>query len=217
MKYTILCMAWLLFLSVAFSNCKEKFECSPSNTVLIPQNMKDFFFFKEGTWWVYVNVKTGDYDSLWVWKHNFDIYRGEGGEGFGHLDKCYEQTLSAIKSEIVSDLMSYRISNMVLDERERFHFIIFWRDPSNGLGKDFNLFFTNGILEKIDPVRPVIITSLDSVIVQKNSYNSLIEIDASGFIYDNIRYRLYAKNIGLIKYIDRDSNQWELIRYNINQ
>ncbi len=38
-------------------SCKEKFECSAENTVNIPQVMKDCFYFKEGTWWVYKNIK----------------------------------------------------------------------------------------------------------------------------------------------------------------
>jgi hypothetical protein len=46
---------------------------------------------------------------------------------------------------------------------------------------------------------------------------SLGKVDGNNYVYDNIKYRLFAKNIGLIKYIDRDSNQWELIKYHINQ
>ncbi len=196
---------------------KSNFECSSANTVNIPQVMKDYFYYKEGSWWVYKNIKNNTYDSMWVFQSTFNSYRGEGKEGFGLTNKCYEQARSAIRTITNVDLMSFRISNVVTDERERFRFSIFWRDPFNGLEKDFNLFFTNGTLEKIDLARPIIITTLDTLIVQNNSYNGLIEVDASSFFYDNIKYRLFAKNIGLVKYIDRDSNHWELIRYNINQ
>jgi hypothetical protein len=83
--------------------------------------------------------------------------------------------------------------------------------------KIFELFFTNSQLEIIPPLHPIIISNIDSTVLQNKKYHTLIEVDANKYIYDNIKYRLFAKNIGLVKYIDRDSNQWELIKYNISQ
>lgn len=217
MKQPLALLLIIILILCLQSSCKEEFECSSSNTVNIPQIMKDYFYYKEGTWWVYKNIKNNTYDSMWVSQNSSNNYRGEGKEGFGSSDRCYEQTRSVISSFSNSDLMSFRISNIITDEKERFRFIIFWRDPSNGLGKDFNLFFTNGILEMVDPIRPLIVNTLDSINVQNNIFNSLIEVDTRNFYYDNIKYRLFARNIGLIKYIDKDSNQWELIKHSINQ
>ena len=89
------------------SSCDEDFECSSDNTVPIPQNMKDFFYFKEGTWWVYYNTKTHLYDSLWVRKSSLNVYRGEGREGFGKIDKCYEQTSMAIDAQSTISPLEY--------------------------------------------------------------------------------------------------------------
>ncbi len=203
--------------TISCQSCKEKFECSSGNSVPIPQIMKDFFYFKAGSWWVYYNMKTNAYDSMWVNQSSSNVYRGEGSEGFGKLDKCYEQNRDVISNNTTEAILQFRISNIVVDERERFRFIILWRDTSNNLEKMFELFFTNGELEIIPPLHPIIISPIDTVFVQNAKYTNLIEVDANNYYYDNIKYRLFAKHIGLIKYLDRDSNQWELLKYNIIQ
>jgi hypothetical protein len=210
-------LSTLCAISLVTSSCKEKFECSTSNNVPVPQIMKDYFYYKEGNWWVYKNVKNNAIDSMWVWQSSSNIYQGQGSEGFGKTDKCYEQTKSAIRNFSNPDLMSFRVSNIVTDDRERFRFIIFWTDTTTTVNKIFELFFTNSQLETIPPLHPIVISNIDSIILQDKKYHTLIAIDANNYIYDNIKYRLFAKNIGLIKYIDRDSNQWELIKYNVNQ
>ncbi len=202
---------------ISCQSCKKKFECTAGNNVPIPQIMKGFFYYKVGSWWVYYNIKTNAYDSMWVSQSSSNIYRGEGKEGFGDVNKCYEHTVMGIVNKRTVDFMRWDLSNFVLNNNQRFGFTIYWRDPSTNVNKDLNLFFSDGIIETYNPVRPLIISTPDSTTIQNNRYNNLIEVDAYNFYYDNIKYRLFAKHVGLIKYIDRDSNQWELVKCNIIQ
>lgn len=195
---------------------KDNFECSSANTVNIPQVMKDYFYYKEGTWWVYKNVKNNTYDSLWVSNVNLYNNRGEGKEGFGNPDNCYERIAMGIKqsgADSVSKFYLWDLSNFDVDNNNRFAFGVFGRDILTNVEWDFNLLFANSQLETYNPVRNISSIHKDSITLNGNTYINLIEVTGSNFIH----YWLFSKQVGLVKYIDRDSNQWELIRYNINQ
>jgi hypothetical protein len=200
----------------SLSNCKEKFECTSENTVPMPQIMKDYFYYKQGSWWVYVNVKNNTYDSMWV--SNVTAYnnRGEGGEGFGNLDNCYERLVMSVRQrggDSVSKFSMWSLSNVILDNNNRFRLMVYGRDISTNVEWDLNLFFTNNQLETYNSVRYISSVYQDSATIQHKTYNNLIEVTGSNYIH----YWLFSKHIGLIKYIDKDSNQWELVKYGINQ
>jgi hypothetical protein len=206
----------LLIISFSISACKEKFECSASNNIPIPQVMKEYFYFKEGTWWVYKNVKNNTFDSMWVSQSSSNNYRGEGGEGFGNLDKCYERIVMGIDQsggDKISEFFMWNLSNVVVNDNNRFAFSVFGRDISTTVNWDLNIFYTNNQLETYNSVRQISSVYKDSATVQNQTYKNLIELMGSNFIH----YWLFSKNTGLVKYVDRDSNQWELVKYNINQ
>lgn len=207
-----------LFISCTalFSCCKEEFECTTENSVPIPQIMKDYFYYKQGSWWVYVNVKNNTYDSLWISNINSYNNRGEGGEGFGNKDNCYERLVMGVEQrggDKVSKFSMWDLSNVILDNNNRFAYGIIWRDISTTANLDLNLFFTNNELETYNPVRHINSVYKDSVTVQHKTYNNLIEVSGSSFIH----YWLFSKHNGLIKYVDKDSNQWELVKHQIIQ
>ncbi|MFA9213374.1 MAG: hypothetical protein ACEQSR_05950 [Candidatus Methylacidiphilales bacterium] len=207
----------LLFLAIIFFNgCKEKFECSSNNEVPIPQIMKDYFYYKQGTWWVYKNVKNNTYDSMWVWQRSSNYYQGNGGEGFGRTDKCYERIVMSIDQrggDSVSKFSMWNLSNFVVNNNNRFGFGVFGRNISTTANWDLDLFFTNIELEKYNPVRQISSVYKESESVQNKNYNNLIEVVGS----NQVHYWLFSKHIGLIKYVDLDSNQWELVKYNVSQ
>lgn len=215
-KQKLIGILLLIVSSIAFSSCKEKFECNANNNVPIPQIMKDYFYYKEGTWWVYKNIKNNTYDSMWVSQSSSNNYRGEGGEGFGSNDKCYERIVMGIEqsgSDSVSKFSMWDLSNFVLNNSNRFAFGVFGRDISTTAEWDLNLFFTNNQLDTFNSVRNISSVLKDSATLQHKTFKNVIEVSGSNYIH----YWLFSKHTGLIKYIDRDSNQWELIKYNINQ
>ncbi len=209
MKTKLQLIVCMIVCSISVNSCKEKFECNTSNNVPIPQIMKDYFYYKAGTWWVYKNVKNNTYDSLWVSQSSSNNYRGEGGEGFGSTEKCYEHTVMGIDNINTKGIMRWDLTNFVLNNNQRFGFSAFWRDTTTTAEKDLTLFFTENNLENWNPTRLISSEFKDSTILQNLIYKKLIEVKGS----DNIVYWLFAKNIGLIKYIDRDSNQWELLKH----
>lgn len=85
------------------SSCKDKNEpetvCTPANTVLVPQDMKARFFFKEGTYWIYKNLQTNETDSIWVWISYNDNYPANKLDDSDIKDKCYETFTTNTKSE----------------------------------------------------------------------------------------------------------------------
>ena len=217
MKTKLQLIVCMIVCSISVNSCKEKFECNTSNNVPIPQIMKDYFYYKAGTWWVYKNVKNNTYDSLWVSQSSSNNYRGEGGEGFGSTEKCYEHTVMGIDNINTKGIMRWDLANIITDQRLRFAFAIYWRDSITTQNKSLNIYYTDGQFEKQDLLYPIFISFIDTSTIQNKQYIKAIEINTNNYGYDNLRYRLFAKNIGLIKYIDRDSNQWELIKYHINQ
>lgn len=171
--------------------------------------MKDYFYYKEGSWWVYVNVKNNTYDSMWVKNHSINTH--QGGDELGSRSKCFElgKIIIAAKEHPGFYIQLSNISEF----GDRFHF----SSITQKVGRDVSFTFLNGQIETTNNPRPYHIETKDSITIQNKMYNDLICINSIDLLYDNIIYRVYAKRAGLIKYTDRDSNQWELIRYNINQ
>jgi len=213
-KFQSLFFILLTYLSVIC--CSKEIECSTSNAVKIPQVMKDYFYYKEGTWWVYKNIKNSTYDSLWVSNVNIYNNRGKGKEGFGNPDNCYERIVMGIEQsggDSVTEFFTRSLSNFVVNNNNQFAFGVSGRDIPTTVEWNLILFYTNNQLETFNPVRNTSSIYIDSASVQGKTYNNPIEVTGS----NHIHYWLFSKHIGLIKYIDLDSNQWELIRYNINQ
>lgn len=216
MKNTVSKIILVLVLCSSAWACKEKFECTSNNYEPIPQIMKDYFFYKEGSWWVYKNIKNNTYDSMWISQNQYYNNRGEGNEGFGSTDKCYERIVMGIEQrggDSISKFSMWDLSNFVVNNNNRFALGVLWTDKVTTANLNLDLFFVNNQIEKYNSVRQISSDYKDSTTVQNRNYYSLIEVIGA----DCINYWLFSKNIGLIKYIDRDSNQWELIKYNINQ
>lgn len=187
------------------SSCKEDFECKNENTVPIPQFMKDFFYYKQGTWWVYKNIKTNTYDSMWLSQNSTHNSRGGDGD-FGSKDKCYDYTMMGIDHIGKAGFMKWDLASAIVDNNNRFCFTIYGQNPVTTVNWGLTLFFTNNILETSGSHPSVY---KDSIVIQNKRYKDLIEVKGSGHII----YWLFAKEAGLIKYIDADSNQWELFNH----
>lgn len=85
------------------SSCKdsvqdEKTVCTAQNTVYVPKDMKDRFFFKEGSYWIYKNLATSETDSIWVWSSYNDNYPANELDDKDIKDKCYETFTTNAKS-----------------------------------------------------------------------------------------------------------------------
>lgn len=96
--YNILLISLAVMLC-SLSNCKKGNQdnkggietvCNSANTAYFPQDAKDRFFFKAGTWWVYENIDTKERDSIWVKSAECHSWSADGKEGGYIKNKCYE-------------------------------------------------------------------------------------------------------------------------------
>ena len=107
----------IIFTSILFlqqCQCKKNdtvtpvLQCTSANSVLVPQDMKDRFYFNVGTYWVYKNINTNDIDSMWVWKSfiaTAPVDPNVFGTGF---NKCYES-------------FDYRVKNIVTASGDKYY------------------------------------------------------------------------------------------------
>src|SRR5690606_10575757 len=67
-------------------------------TAYFPQDAKDRFFFKKGTWWVYQNITTKELDSVWVSKANWSYVSADNMRDGYIKNKCYETGIVEVYS-----------------------------------------------------------------------------------------------------------------------
>ena len=207
------------------SDCRRLdpwYPCSNANSVFVPQDMKDRFYFKDGTYWIYININTNETDSMWVWKSSNAVSCVDSkvyGNGFS---KCYES-------------FNYRVKNLAAINGDKYYTNIGINvSPVKGTSNSelFGIsdFYLKDQIEsyRVDNRGGVyenqmgeIMVMMDSVVVQNNLvYRNVFRLfyPPGARTYDYLLDTYYAKNIGLVKFNRRvDSTEWELIRYHIVQ
>jgi hypothetical protein len=183
------------------------------------KSLKDHFYFKVGTYWVYEEETTGQLDSQWVSQsmlstdacdfdydinsslHDYDINIWSdlltSAKGCGLVP--IENTTAYIKrnkskagdyaGQSVLAIFPYEVGDSIANQ-------------GGGAGNYNSILKTNSILHSYE------------------EYNNVVEVSDKYNIIENDQSTrsFYAKNIGLIKKELIDSNQvWNLIRYHINQ
>ncbi len=209
-----LLLAALLLLLFTNMQCKltgpNEIDCN-NNSIHLSGNAKSYFFYKDNSYWVYYNEATNEYDSFFVSKAELNIRQPIKDMG-DDVNKCYECARISICNTSKKEVFYLTIDN-TSENRNSFQEF----QKSVGFESDFGLFYTKDSLETINGVRPYEITIIDSLEIQSKWYKNLIEVKSDKVGFDNFNYRLYAKNIGLIKYIDKQANKWELVKHQVNQ
>ncbi|MFN4084241.1 MAG: hypothetical protein ACK4K9_11470 [Bacteroidia bacterium] len=200
-----------------------KVHCDSTNTVLIAEDMKARFYFKEGTYWIYKNIATNETDSMWVWYSQVGVIP-VNKKVFAHgWNKCYEYFDLRVKNKIyfkndkyysnygivlhpIDEINSqnelFEISEISPLNNFRDNFRIGLRGNKYETQTDAEVFFEDSIITKEN-------------LVFKNILNLKYPFTNTNDIYSDM---YYAKNIGLVKFErSTDNSVWELIRYKINQ
>lgn len=211
----------LIFCGFMFSACKkeENLVCTDKNTVKINQHALDYFYFKEGTWWVYEEETTGEIDSIWV----------TGGSKYYHnpwelkkysncnRGKCVEVAFVQFESE------EHNWSNNN-DFLYRYRIEAGWENGessvSAGSGAYFSSSNTRLTYKSNKPVSPTgaeaVVINLDSVFVKDQTFNDIMYMYyPPESVGDWLQEAWYAKNIYLVKFKRSDSTTWSLVKYNI--
>jgi hypothetical protein len=206
--------AALIVLLLTNAKCKltgpDEIECN-NNTLQLSSKAKSYFYFKQGSWWVYYNLTTNVYDSLFVVSSQNKI-RQPAGDGEDR-SKCYEIS----RTTILSKRGEYSFGSSLDVSASKRTTLFEENGSSQNNGSNMELFFWEDSVELINKVRPYEIKLIDSLNIQNKWYKNLIEVKSEKVGFDNFDYRLYAKNIGLIKFINKQSNNWELIKHEIHQ
>lgn len=215
-----------IILNIGFcSSCKDKDEpetiCSPANTVLVPQDMKDRFYFKTGTYWIYKNLATQEIDSLWVIA---DVIENINVDDDGFIkNKCYESFQIAIRSLLFTQKGRY--NNYQLDffpqsghNLSNESYTLYDHSPLNNNNTVFRIELKGKSYEN---QMGASIEFKDSIVTNDNiTYKDVLHLyyPTGTSTYDYLREMYYAKNKGLVKFKrNTDNSEWELIQSKIIQ
>jgi hypothetical protein len=214
----------LLFISLlALYTCRndEDLVCTDKNTYKIHPRALDFFFFKEGSWWVYEERTFGYRDSIWAARDQIkSVNPPNSGKrtckcGWGH---CVQEANTYFENEKFNlnttggFLFAYNLGVAPFDQ-------------SVEIIDDGGTYFTSEYKRWV--VKNGVITSgsdkiqleaLDSILVNGTLYKDIIHTwyEDPGSANDWLLEAWYAKNFHLVKF--RDSKGiWELQKCNIIQ
>jgi hypothetical protein len=223
LTYTSIVLLSSLLFSCDERNKQEETVCTSANTVLVPQDLKDRFFFKEGTYWIYQNIQTNETDSVWVFNSTNNTSAVDTkifGDGY---NKCYEVFDIKTKSAKFQDAHYYSRLGISLHPIKEMNsnkelFGLSEGTPLNNYTAIYRLEVRGNKYENQDGAE---ILMLDSI----NTLTGLIFKDILRLKYpagfqtqDYMDDMHYAKNVGLVKFHRfTDNSNWELIRYNIIQ
>jgi hypothetical protein len=204
----------LLLLLQAVS-CKrpddKKLDCN-NNTMQLPQMAKDYFLFKDGSYWLYKNTITQEKDSFYV--IDFRDFTGNNNifKYGNNLNKCYEgydYKLFSIKFK----RLDIGIGPLEPDNNTPFKNQTFFLTQTSFQ----KITFIGDSLLRSDFVLGSTINLLDSLGVSGKFYYNIISQTNTNLGIDYAKVSYYAKNIGLIKFTTNDNQTYELIKYHINQ
>jgi hypothetical protein len=196
--------------------------CDSANTVLIPEDMKAHFYFKEGTYWIYKNIDNGELDSMWVYFSNKGIgLISKKVHAFG-WNKCYESFIYEMHNKTYNENNYYINFGITLypkdgDNLNNELFGIVQLSPLNNHKGSYHIYIDG---KTYSNQQGADINFMDSIvtsdnITHKNILNIYYPNGTSSDIYSNM---YYVKNIGLVKFVrSNDNSTWELIRYKIHQ
>lgn len=210
-----------LFLILQSSTCtktndKKNVDCT-NNTMPLPQMAKDYFLFKNGSYWVYENTSNNDIDSFYV-----DDFTNRTGDNtqykYGNeLNHCYED-------------YSYTISGKLLGKLSK---SVYPFEPNNATDFNKQTFFisefnslTNQSYSRVYFIGDKIfaaedlggsINQFDSLSVNNYFYKNILQVTNIVTGIDYTKQSIYAKNIGMIQFTTNDNITWILKRYHIVQ
>jgi hypothetical protein len=186
-------------------SCKKK-----DQNYYVQNSFKEWTLFKKGSYWVYLNETSNKPDSCFVIENAID--RMNSDEYGGTLNQ----------GGIYYEIISYNIFNVALFE-------LIARDNDSYLlcegfaGHDFiNSYRVTSNLSQEVNVNCVVKKRYDTLVINNNKFVDVIQTQDSestlinNHFYYSISNYFFAKNIGLIKFANKDST-WSLVRWHVLQ
>jgi hypothetical protein len=183
----------------------------------LPQMAKDYFLFKNGSYWVYENTATNETDSFYV--DGFTDRTGDNTQyKYGNeLNRCYEDCDYNIIGTLVSKL-NIGIFPFEPSNEDNFDKQLFFINEYNDLTKQSytKLAFVGDSIIKSDILGSQLL-KFDSLQIGNIYYKNILQISNSILGIDYTKQSIYAKNIGMIQFTTNDNITWILKRYHIVQ
>lgn len=189
-----------------------------------PQLMKDYFMFKDSSYWIYQDSISGDIDSFWV-------------TDFKRFDNEWPYYETGTKNTPCYEFIRYDIKRKLYPKlKERVYLNgIYQRNNLENLTSYYNTHELSYLGSNIKNARRITSYRRDSI--RSETYYEdgfvikLTNYKLRNFVFDNVlflyypnissddwvRKIYYSKNIGVIKFEDEYDKVWELIRYKIKQ
>lgn len=188
--------------------------CSPDNTVKFPQDALDRLYFKDSSYWIYVDSASGRIDSVWVQESQREVSNFFQGNYLNK--KCYES-------------FSYRLnSRLSLETRV----VLSTAYANDELKYEDELFVANYYPEMINnnPIYRFFIKNNHYANNEEGGvFDTIAQMNVGG-IYQNVLHLsnpdsnidvykdvYYASHVGMIQYKLKDGSVWKLSRYDVKQ
>jgi hypothetical protein len=215
MKNRRLYLYVLLFFSTIFSGCEK------TEHYYLPQEIKDWGYFKEGSCWIYQNVATGVLDSIYVTSTREYLDSVDADKRITRISEAidikYESSLNTVYNV---SIYAYKTNSIIIDQNDKHnniisHYIPLRINPNNEISRNSSSY---EIIEELDTyiVEGITYTNVLHIITQvENQYfTPQFSLDHSTHEYWISKHNWIVKKMINNSRINED---WKLIRSNIIQ
>lgn len=224
MKHLKLSILLLALLCLALQ-CNKDDNNEPKDVTRLSEEFKDYAYFKEGSWWVYKELNSGDLDSAYIIRSDIlieHIPKKSGGPEdyeFFSLNIVREFYQSNNKDTLILEGIpglpsDSKVGKRVVGQLSQTIFkynivqVNLFKILSNKSDSVIDLYIAQ--IKKIDSIK-ILNKKYEDVYVVLHKDQKLSETN------DLIKKDFYAKNVGLIRREFLDGRVKELLRYNVKQ
>ena len=202
----------LLAILLGLSNCEER----EPNYYYIPEAVKEYGDFKEGSYWIYAIDSEENEDSIWV--ENYTV---------GQNEEVSDKVVLSVFEKITIDCKSNRnIDNYIeINIEKKFNHLGFSETNNNyNIGYGMSFYYKNSFMAYPNSGDSIIVYDSFNVlgtdyknVLYRKAINPIMNMTDYSKEYDTLEYWI-AKDIGIIKKITRnkyENHTYYLKRYNV--
>ena len=190
--------------------------------------VKDYVFFKPGTWWVYKNTRTGEYDSIIVTYSLLDTIE-QNSSRWHFTNEVFDVESKSLTNGYQYSMYMRSLGAEVIDFKWACHPIIERNNPYEGESRAF--YYPFNLYEKFSGNEPNCLTVKDTMTINSKVYKDVAVFFIKRDVIEplplegNAAKYYWARNYGLIRKDMYDSqyqgdtsilyHSWQLINSNI--
>ena len=224
MKNKLLYYALAFFIfSVCSCSCDKSGDENIQPSFLIPQEVKDYTFFKEGTYWIYKDSASGIEDSVYVYYSYQEYDTLSANNSYGLAPGIYEWFEVKTRSEFYHYDYYYNLNSSFISYSP-LHVSVFREKskPGDYVGATVCFIYppTIGITSYWYNDVTTVNNFYGNYNIGGNTYSNVVNIYETKNVTENDQktHLFFAKNFGLVRKELIDSLQvWNMIRKNIIQ